>query len=1175
MKKRDLPLWIFSLLFAVGMVAAGRFALPVAAAGASISGTVTDGNAQPIGNITVALVRDMSAIYGYPSWQYSNSILTDNSGAYTFTDLEAGTYRIEFRDDTFPPVFATTYFDQAGNGAVATDIVVNDGDTVTNINTQLSLRGALGGHITNQSGNPLSNIAVFLDVEVTTYEGNVYWNNAAFTTTNANGDYHIDSLNPGNYRLGFQDYNGVARYAPEVYDNVETYDEATIVPLAAGQAITDINATLDALGTIQGLVTDGNGLPVSNIAVQLYQYINDPSQPFWRNAQSFNTESDGTYRFPALSPGLYRVGFTHDSYPIAYAPEFYNDAATFAEAADIAVSNGITVTDINAQLEAPGGINGHVTNVQGDPLEMVTVRLYKLEPDGNYWNNLETTQTDQDGFYTFAALAGGDYRLQFSIDYISPSPYEPEFYNNAVTLEEATTVQVTRGMVVDNLDVALAPYAKITGRVTDVEGEPVAGVNVTPFQYFADGTYWNQMPGTFTGPSGYYTLTGLLEGVYNIEFRSECCPLQYITEIFDDAPNLLEGTKLTVTRGLHISGIDAQLTRYGEISGRVTDEAGNPLVNIFVDALYPQPNSDGEIWNSLYGDYSDSDGRYQIQQLPGDYYRVRFNYNREDGYVPAYWQNTLDFDLATTISLPLNSHVTGIDAQLVQGGTLGGAIETADGRTTNLRTWLYQYHPNTLGQDPWEPIQTDFGSYTGAFLFRGLDAGIYRLGFFDEQNPGYHPAYYPGQPYIEAGQSFEITLGQWITDVHDVLLWPSETNFPPYANGDIITLFEGSATRKLDTGVDSVLGNDKDEWELWTNKLTATLVTPPRHGRVTLAADGRFTYQHDGSDIATDSFSYQAHDEIQPSNVATVTVKVIPVNEKPYAIGDRIVVMRGDQTSMLDSGATTLTANDLDFEGDPLTVTLATAPEHGTLVLAPSGTFTYTHDGGNAGSDQFTYRASDGEYTSDPATVSIVINPAARFAFSKTVGIAGIEPACTPTAEIHAPRNTTMIYCYTVTNSGEVPLLYHSLSDSHLGTLLTDAPYLLLPGRSYSVEFTQTLTVSTTNVATWTASTGPLATVRSFQSPRIEAGNRTAATVIISSAADDLDGDTIPDNIEGAGDPDGDNLPNFLDTDSDNDGMTDRAEAGANPGMPLDNNNNGTPDYLERTERLYLPLIAR
>ncbi len=42
--------------------------------------------------------------------------------------------------------------------------------------------------------------------------------------------------------------------------------------------------------------------------------------------------------------------------------------------------------------------------------------------------------------------------------------------------------------------------------------------------------------------------------------------------------------------------------------------------------------------------------------------------------------------------------------------------------------------------------------------------------------------------------------------------------------------------------------------------LSAELVTPATHGSVTLSADGSFVYQHDGSMLASDAFTYRARD---------------------------------------------------------------------------------------------------------------------------------------------------------------------------------------------------------------------------------------------------------------------------------------------------------------------------
>ena len=94
----------------------------------------------------------------------------------------------------------------------------------------------------------------------------------------------------------------------------------------------------------------------------------------------------------------------------------------------------------------------------------------------------------------------------------------------------------------------------------------------------------------------------------------------------------------------------------------------------------------------------------------------------------------------------------------------------------------------------------------------------------------------------------------------------------------------------------------------------------------------------------------------------------------------------------------------------------------------------------------------------------------ARFAFTKTAGIAGILPECTSHATMLVPIDTTVIYCYQIENTGSEPLSVGRLVDSHLGIVPTPTGLVLAPGEGFSTTARAALTVSTTNVATWTAS---------------------------------------------------------------------------------------------------------
>ncbi|MCL4837711.1 MAG: hypothetical protein KJ058_07095 [Thermoanaerobaculia bacterium] len=88
----------------------------------------------------------------------------------------------------------------------------------------------------------------------------------------------------------------------------------------------------------------------------------------------------------------------------------------------------------------------------------------------------------------------------------------------------------------------------------------------------------------------------------------------------------------------------------------------------------------------------------------------------------------------------------------------------------------------------------------------------------------------------------------------------------------------------------------------------------------------------------------------------------------------------------------------------------------------------------------------------------------------KTVGT---DPAvCAVTSQITVPPGTTVFYCYTVTNTGDVTLSTHDLVDSELGPIFTALPYPLMPGASaFWAPEEAVIVTTTTNTATWTAYT--------------------------------------------------------------------------------------------------------
>jgi hypothetical protein len=97
-----------------------------------------------------------------------------------------------------------------------------------------------------------------------------------------------------------------------------------------------------------------------------------------------------------------------------------------------------------------------------------------------------------------------------------------------------------------------------------------------------------------------------------------------------------------------------------------------------------------------------------------------------------------------------------------------------------------------------------------------------------------------------------------------------------------------------------------------------------------------------------------------------------PVNRAPVAGADTYAV---DEDSTLVVAAPGLLGNDSDPDGDSVTAVLVIGPAHGTLALNGDGSLIYTPAVNYHGPDSFTYRAFDGEFHSNIATVSLTVNP--------------------------------------------------------------------------------------------------------------------------------------------------------------------------------------------------------
>jgi VCBS repeat-containing protein len=218
-------------------------------------------------------------------------------------------------------------------------------------------------------------------------------------------------------------------------------------------------------------------------------------------------------------------------------------------------------------------------------------------------------------------------------------------------------------------------------------------------------------------------------------------------------------------------------------------------------------------------------------------------------------------------------------------------------------------------------------------------------------------------------------------------------NDAPEAENDSYSTDEDTPLTVAGPGV---LANDTDK-DTGTF-LTASKVSDPAHGTLTLAANGGFHYSPDENFNGADSFTYRASDGVATSDVTTVNITVASVNDAP------IISDISDQSTNEDTNAVVaFTLSDVD--DDVAGLTLSGTSTNGGLVPNPipqiafggSGanrTVTLTPAANQSGGTIISVMVSDGDNTDGDAftlTVSPVndaptINPIADRTINEDAG---------------------------------------------------------------------------------------------------------------------------------------------------------------------------------------------
>jgi hypothetical protein len=430
----------------------------VLAVAGSVSGTVTDGTG-PAQGVDVQILQ-----YEEDGEYYANvtDARTDQYGRYTLTGLAPGSYKVRFSDQDGR--FVPEYWNDKATLDAADDIEVASAEHVEDKDAVLAAAASIAGTVTDGT-HPLQGISVSVYRYDPTYE---YYESLSTVTTDADGDYVVGGLVPGDYRLGFSDDDG--EWGFEYWDDATSVRSAADIPVGEGEQAADMNAVLQPAGTIEGTVTSG-GDPVEDIIALAFAY--DPEVGSYEQRGTYTTTAaDGSYVIGGLAPGSYRVGFQHGEGD--YVTEYWDDQLTIRTAEAIPVAEGEHVTDKHADLAPGASISGTVTHSAGSGTQLYAV-AYILR--GGEYEGTAYAGVNGTGDYEFVGLTPGSYRIGFFDD---DYRLVQEYWNDQPTLAAAEDIDVAIGAEIEGKDAQLATRTSVTNdEVPTISGTPQVGTSLS------------------------------------------------------------------------------------------------------------------------------------------------------------------------------------------------------------------------------------------------------------------------------------------------------------------------------------------------------------------------------------------------------------------------------------------------------------------------------------------------------------------------------------------------------------------------------------------------------------------------------------------------------------------------------------------------------------------------
>lgn len=264
-------------------------------------------------------IEVVAIMVGSPNRRPVARATTDGEGRYRLSGLSAGTYQVMPLAPTM--VAAVNNFDYRIYAGAGKSVMLNESESVDDIDLSLVRGGVITGRITDAEGKPVVEEEIrlsFVDQNGQQMaSGSGYATNYLMYRTDDRGIYRLYGLPPGFYKVSvgrdvmdgdMVGSNQGTYYLRTFYPDTSDIAKAKVVELTEGSEATNIDIKLGQRGetfSVTGRVVDAvTGKPVVGIR-PTYSFQTGPSGT--HTVGGMPTDARGEFRIPGLAPGHYQL----------------------------------------------------------------------------------------------------------------------------------------------------------------------------------------------------------------------------------------------------------------------------------------------------------------------------------------------------------------------------------------------------------------------------------------------------------------------------------------------------------------------------------------------------------------------------------------------------------------------------------------------------------------------------------------------------------------------------------------------------------------------------------------------------------------------------------------------------------------------------------------------------